>query len=309
MKVRVKEEIEKNQEKNLNELWNEVKNNNHYNVKKIIEKYNDMNCIIDLNKKDEIGNSLLHLAINNNNDKIVEILLQHIEYHNFNLLKMILNDKNKEGTYSILNATSRNNIQIVKLLIKYANRNNIILDINSQNKGRNYPLKWAIYYNNIEMIKLIVDYADLKNISLEINQKNQKKGYSFITTLIGLTLSRDNNNDSIKNIEIINLLIDYANKKNILLDIDKKDKNGGYILEYAIKFNDIELLKLFMNYAENKNIVLYLNENKIEKLIPKLSFYIIEFLKKYNEKRKINIKFKKNSELLKIFKKILIIND
>jgi len=43
-----------------------------------------------------------------------------------------LNEKDKDGFYPLLKATTKNNIELIKLLMDYANKNKIILKLNEK---------------------------------------------------------------------------------------------------------------------------------------------------------------------------------
>jgi len=53
-----------------------------------------------------------------------------------------------------------------------------------------------------------------------------------------------------KNLKMIELLIDYANKNNIILELNEKDcDNGEFPLIVACKRNNIAMVHLIINYA------------------------------------------------------------
>jgi len=53
----------------------------------------------------------------------------------------------------------------------YANKNSIVLKINEKGyKYVNYPLLEATRKDNIEIVKLLMDYANKNNIVLKINE-------------------------------------------------------------------------------------------------------------------------------------------
>ena len=68
------------------------------------------------------------------------------------------------------------------------------------------------------------------------------------------------------NIEIVRLLIDYANKNDIILKLNEKTSSGWYPLLLAISkieyFLNIKMVELLMDYANKKNIILEINEKK-----------------------------------------------
>jgi len=90
---------------------------------------------LKLNEKDEDGYYPLLIAIDNNNIKIVKIL---IEYANQHQIILDLNEKNNVGNYPILDATIYNNIEMIKLLIKYALQHQITLVYNKNEIDSNY---------------------------------------------------------------------------------------------------------------------------------------------------------------------------
>eukprot|EP00833_Pecoramyces_ruminatium_P014071 jgi/Orpsp1_1/1188103/evm.model.d7180000062461.1 len=279
------ESIEKNRIEN--ELLKYIKNDDFEEVENILETYKNDEIELDINKKDNDGNSLLFYATKNNNTDIVQLLIEYAEHHN-KIIKV--NDRNKKGMYSFLNVTYHNNIEMAKLLLDYSNENEIIININKQSSNKNYPLDNAIMKKSVEMIKLLMEYADHNNIILDINQKDDIGNSPIINT--------------VSNFEMIQLFIEYSNRKNIILDINQQNDYDNYLLDLIIKNNNIEIFNILINYAENRNIILNLNEEKIEKYIPKLNNDILIGLKNYYQKGKINIEFKEDSEL----KKILNIN-
>jgi len=57
-----------------------------------------------------------------------------------------LNEKDKHGYYPLLKATTKNNIELIKLLIDYANKNKIILELNEKDEDGYNPI---MKFNNI----------------------------------------------------------------------------------------------------------------------------------------------------------------
>eukprot|EP00833_Pecoramyces_ruminatium_P008856 jgi/Orpsp1_1/1182888/evm.model.c7180000083072.1 len=287
MRERLENEILKNEsiekERTENELLEYIKNDNFEEVEAILKKYETNIIILNINKKDNDGNSLLYYATKYDNINIVRSFIKYAKHHNI-IIKV--NDKNNEGNYSFLNATQHNNIEMVKLLLDYSNENEIIININKQSSNKNYPLDNAVYHNNIEMVKLLIEYADNNDIILDINQKDDIGNSLIINT--------------VSNIEMVQLFIEYSNRKNIILNINQQNDFDNYLLDLIIKNNNIEIFNKFINYADYRNINLNLNEENIEKYISKLNNNILVELKKYYQKGRIKIEFKENSELKKI---------
>jgi len=62
------------------------------------------------------------------------------------------------------------------------------------------------------------------------------------------------------NTETVRLLLEYASKNNITLDINKRDNKWGYYpFLYATKNNNLEMVKLLKEYASKNNIILKLD--------------------------------------------------
>jgi ankyrin repeat protein len=59
----------------------------------------------------------------------------------------------------------------------------------------------------------------------------------------------------------IKLLIDYANKNKIILDINKQNKLKANQLLISIKNKSISILKLLFDYANDHDIILNINQN------------------------------------------------
>jgi len=55
------------------------------------------------------------------------------------------------------------------------------LELNENNKFRNYPLLEAISKNNIEIVKLIIEYANQHHIILKYDKNiNKNNNYKFL---------------------------------------------------------------------------------------------------------------------------------
>ena len=64
--------------------------------------------------------------------------------------------------------------------------------------------------------------------------------------------------------DCVRLLIEYANKNNIILKLNEKDVNGYYPLIDVCSKNNMECVRLLIEYANKNNIILELNENNNE---------------------------------------------
>jgi len=62
------------------------------------------------------------------------------------------------------------------------------------------------------------------------------------------------------NVEIIEILIEYANKLNIIFELNEKNEWNQYPILLIYDNNNIDMAKLLMEYTNNHNIILELNE-------------------------------------------------
>eukprot|EP00833_Pecoramyces_ruminatium_P015611 jgi/Orpsp1_1/1189643/evm.model.d7180000073421.1 len=98
---------------------------------------------------------------------------------------------------------------------------------------------------------------------------------------------------------MIKLLIEYANKYNIILQLNKKNQNGSFPLSEAIDNDNIEIIKLLIEYANQHNITLELNEYDFV-FYSNINEEIIKLLFKYEKEHLLNIKYKMNGRFLSI---------
>ena len=101
------------------------------------------------------------------------------------------------------------------------------------------------------------------------------------------------------NIEIVKLLIEYANQHQIILKLNEKDEYGWYPLLRAIYNNNIEIVKLLMEYANQHQIILELNEknkygnNPLYCAIHNNNIEIVQLLIEYANQHQIILEYKK----------------
>jgi len=75
-----------------------------------------------------------------------------------------------------------------------------------------------------------------------------------------------------ENLEVMTMLIDYANDHNILLDINDKDFDGNFPLLVVANCDDTELslFHTLVSYANDHNILLNINDKNNEDCYPLL---------------------------------------
>ena len=74
-------------------------------------------------------------------------------------------------------------------------------------------------------------------LTKDLNEKNNIENYSLLEAI------------HYNNIKIVQLLIEYVNQHQIILELNEKNKDGDYLLSEAIFNNNIEIVKLLIDYA------------------------------------------------------------
>ncbi|OUM66687.1 hypothetical protein PIROE2DRAFT_5998 [Piromyces sp. E2] len=156
-------------------------------------------------------------------------------------------------------ACDSDNTEIIRLLMDYATENNIILELNAQNKKGFSLLLTSCIDNNIEMVHFLMNYAMENHIQLELNEKDKANGIYPLLMTCG-----NDNIEMLNEVTKINknyplsaasqLLMKYAQEKNIILKLSEKDLD-----ENVSEMSD-EMVILFNNY-ENIIDITYENEN------------------------------------------------
>ena len=91
---------------------------------------------------------------------------------------------------------------------------------------------------------------------MEINEKNIQEWYPLLYATCN------------NNIEKVHLLIDYANKNNIVLELNNRNLQGNNPLIWAIIRNNIEMVQLLIDYANKNDIVLEINKKNDDGVNP-----------------------------------------
>ncbi len=202
-----------------------------------------------LNTKMDDGRTALHLAINNNCNRIARLLIKHMRYHDV---------KDNKGTTPLRLAAENNNEAIVKLLLtrgavdfNYKKKYGTVLhcvarygfaeaidylitvkkmSINLLDKDRNSPLMYAAASGRNKVVKyLIANGADiaLKNDRGEsVLQVAARHGK---TATVALLLRKG-------------------------MNINKKDKYGDTPLHIAIKYRNVKMVKFLVEHGARIHI-------------------------------------------------------
>ena len=191
-----------------------------------------------------------------------------------------------------MNAINGGKYDIFYSLLEYSKKSNSIMDLTSNNYNGismvNSILNKAIIENNPTIFKELFTYIDIKQIAFNINEKDIngntllinsiKKNNINITKLILDYANKHKINLNIydgsissplvkaidqKNIEIINLLLNYYIVVNVNLNIIINNNERDSLILYAIKKNNNEIIKLLLNYADSNNIKLNIGEKDL----------------------------------------------
>jgi hypothetical protein len=253
---------------------------NNIDALKILLKFNS-----DPLLKDNLGNNILHLALQYNRLEIIYYLIKNVNlnfvsnnnetflqnalsYQNIDLVNILLDKKinlnNREYEYgigAIHQSILNNNPSITNKLIKNG------ADINLQDYYGNTALMYAINDNQIDQIKIFLNYSELNfnltnfngETALHIILNNYNKFNEYLNIIIKFIEFTDLNiQDNFSN-NCLQLIIQnklFKEYKEILenkeLNIFIKDKNN--ISSYDFIKNDDEALDIvvnsFYNYLE-----------------------------------------------------------
>jgi len=168
------------------------------------------------NVKNINGIPLLSLAIDNNPCIVIYLLKRKVD----------INEKDASGTYPLIKAINKNNIDTVILLVEYGITNNI--DMNIVDMNGNTPITLAYKLNFEGIFKFLLKYLDINKCDL--------KGNSILYYAIF-----KNDIDTIR--DLINLGA----------DINFKDKFGNSAIHIAIFKRNQEILKILLH---NSNLLL-----------------------------------------------------
>jgi len=205
------------------EYWCTLKNNKKILFKSIkIKSYLSIECVRNLNYCLYIYKILLKYA--SDNDIVLNLNNQYSKYYEFPLSAI----------------TRSGNIELLKIFIEYANKNNIILNLNNNFNKKESPIFIAVHMGNVEIIKVLIEYSKQNNILIDLNIFLYNDIYNMLIGCISCNIEKS------KNIEILNLLIEYAVQFSI------KIKYTKYNLKYNEKINNI--------INNNKNIFELINE-------------------------------------------------
>ena len=177
---------------------------------------------IDINLQDTFGETPLIIAVEDGNENIIKLLLEH---------GADIHQTNQNHETALMTALSIDNINIIKLFFDHGKSINLEhgKSINLENTYGYTPLMLAVSNGNEEAIKLLLDNG------ADINQLNQ----NGMTPLM-LAVSNDNE-------EAMEMLLERG------ADINQPNQNGETPLMLAVSNDNEEAIQLLLDNGANIN--------------------------------------------------------
>jgi len=251
-----------------------------------------------LNEKNITSSFIEKLIITKKNEFLETLFVYYNKFNNFFVDRFLLLYKNKtplsKKELEWMVPKEKNKLIVNEEMYKIANnsKNWEAFRILFENDGSEDGIRWnriiqynvlenAIKFNDPKFVKKVLRYAvnlsERKNLSHEnminpcraifchnMNEKTNQETYPFLEAI------KQNN------LEIVKLLVDYANAYDIIININERDYWwGNYPLLEAIKQNNIEIVDLLVSYD-------YQKMNEINKKIELKNYPMLEAIKYKN---------------------------
>ncbi len=252
------------------EIFHLINNNSYINILKEIDNKNvaqvksRLNQTVPVNFKNEYGQSLLHCAVNNNDQPMVKLLLDKQAAIN------ILDENNQTPLHY---SAKKGNREIAQLLISHG------AILNCKDDQELFPLDIARKNSHKNLISLFksIEFLELINA---INKQNVDKIKLLLSQDPMLDASGDDGltplHHAIKknNIEIVELLL------NANANCNLQDTQGGSPVFYAIDNGNIPLIRLLIKHNASFEIKNNDNQTPIDRAKELGNKTILNFLQK-----------------------------
>ncbi|OUM70571.1 hypothetical protein PIROE2DRAFT_19457 [Piromyces sp. E2] len=203
----------------------------------------------DCNVRNSNGIPLLMLAMQNNNEEVIEFLLEQPNIY--------INDKDPNGYSAFMTAINQNNTYLTELILDYSNENDIVIDINEMDASGNYPIVKAVNDNNFDMVITLVEYGAENYLNMNLQDINENP-------LLHLAYKHGY-------LKMFKYLIQY-------LDINQVDGNGQSIIFFAAAENDIDMVNYLISNGADVNVRDYYDNTVIDYAIVNGNYELLEIL-------------------------------
>ena len=109
---------------------------------------------IDINSRNDLGDTALSIACDNSKGEIVKLILNHKKCN-----ESLVNMKNSDGKSPLHIVCANRNVQLLEILL-----DNEFVNIDIQDKDGLTPLHILIEQDNIDLVKLLIEYGCNVNI-------------------------------------------------------------------------------------------------------------------------------------------------
>lgn len=233
-----------------------VKAMNKNDEKKVWEMLNTPG--INVNVKDQEGNTLLIWATKKRNMDIVSLLLEK------GGVNLDVQTKDSFNTTPLLHATLSGNINLVNLLLeKLGNK----LDVNAKNNAGLSPLMYALKSNKKEIALLLIEKG---GDQLNINAKDTEGNSPIHLAVIN------------EDLKIITLLLEKWNAK---IDVNSPNNSGNTPLHMAVFFGNKEIVTLLLEKGADVNAKNNDNETPLSNATGEIKELLEKYAKDNNNKK------------------------
>ncbi|MFU7503057.1 MAG: ankyrin repeat domain-containing protein [Candidatus Tisiphia sp.] len=255
----------------------------------------------DVNARNSSGNTLLHVATQNNQKSIVKLLLNigadvniaflhnsplytAISNNSTEIVELLLTRLQTVTKEELFKAVKNDNTQIVQLLLpKITN-----IDINAINYSGRTELHIASSDGNINMVKFLLQHQANPNTK-DNRQKTPLKSAIYHGHLNIVKLLFDHKaHDDLTHLLVTAVVNDHNKIVKFLLEEKNANSrnaecNATPLLHVMITKGNIDIVKMLIKHGDNVNVV-YHDEYPIDVAIREEQYQILEYLLEHKDK-------------------------
>eukprot|EP00833_Pecoramyces_ruminatium_P015670 jgi/Orpsp1_1/1189702/evm.model.d7180000073814.2 len=174
--------------------------------------------------------------------KIQSILNKSVKYGIILDMNYIKKDECDFNTLGV--ACKYKNINIIEVLLDYAIEHNIKININTWFTHFGSLFNYFINEMDSNVIKSILDYFDQQKYIIPLNNNNIHNNFL----------------SSRGSPETYNLLINYADNHNMVMNVNEEIYYKTPLIYAIEKYNSYNIVQIIIDYANNHNIILDINK-------------------------------------------------